>query len=72
MIEYFVLLLAIPLGIIASKFTQDERNIWGKSPYFPIFVWVLALLVAIFLTLDKTTGLALAFMGILVFTWWKA
>lgn len=72
MIEYFLLLLAIPLGILASRVMNDEKEIWGKAPYFPVFVWILAILAAIFLTLDKTAGLTFAFMGILTLVWWKS
>ena len=72
MIEYFLLLLAIPLGFIAADMTRAEKEIYSKTPYFPIFLWILALLAAIFLTIDKTAGLTFAFMFILVSIWGKA
>jgi len=71
MIEYLILLLAIPFGIIAANVTRFEKNIYSKSPYFPFFIWVLAILTAVFLTLDKTAGLSFAFMLILAVTWLK-
>ncbi|MFA5060999.1 MAG: hypothetical protein WC494_01635 [Candidatus Pacearchaeota archaeon] len=72
MIEYFTLILAIPLGIILSKITKDERSIYVKPIYFPTIVWVLAFLSAIFLTLNKTLGISLAFSFLTVLVWWKA
>ncbi len=71
MIEYLLLILAIPFGIIAANVTRFEKNIYSRSPYFPFFIWVLAILTAVFLTLDKTAGLGFAFMFILVLVWWK-
>jgi len=72
MIEYFALLIAIPLGFLLAAATRDEKNIYSRIPYFPIMVWILALLGAIFLTLNKTVGLTLAFMFLTTLVWWKA
>ena len=72
MIEYFLVLLAIPLGIITSQATKHEKEIYSKAPYFPLFLWVLAILAAVFLTLDKIIGLTFTFMFLFVLVWMKS
>jgi hypothetical protein len=72
MIEYLILALAIPLGIILAKITKHEKEIYSKTPYFPIILWVLAIGAAIFFTLDKTIAFTLTFIFITVFVWRKA
>ncbi|MFH1452083.1 MAG: hypothetical protein ABIF88_02840 [archaeon] len=71
MIEYLLLILAIPLGILTAKITKDEKNIYNKPQYFPTMIWAFTILSAIFLTLNKTIGITLAFLTILTFTWMK-
>ena len=71
MIEYLALLLAIPLGIALAKITKDEKNIYSKTPYFPILLWILAIATAIFFTLDKRIALTLTFIFITTFIWNK-
>ena len=72
MIEYFALLLAIPLGLVFAKLTNDEKNIYSKTPYFPILLWILAIAAAIFFTLDKQIALTLTFVFITTFIWNRA
>jgi len=72
MIEYLTLLLAIPLGLLLSKITKEEKSIYSKSPYFPIILWVLAITATIFYALDKTIAMTLTFMFITTFFWNKS
>jgi hypothetical protein len=69
MIEYLFLILAIPTGIILQIITKKEKEIYTKPKYFPSMIWILAILSAIFLTVDKTIGMPLTFMTITIFTW---
>jgi|GEM_PF-1633560 len=63
----FVILSAIPIGMLLAYLTKDEKDIYKK--YFPAFLWVLAILAAIFYTMNVLTALVLTFVFILVFTW---
>lgn len=72
MIEYLTLLFAIPLGFVLADITKDEKQIYSKSPYFPIILWALAFTTAIFYTLNKQIALSLNFIFITTFTWNKA
>ena len=72
MIEYFALILAIPLGFALAHMTKDEKQIYSKSPYFPVILWTLAFVTAIFYTLNKQIALTLNFIFIATFIWNKA
>lgn len=72
MIGYLALFLAIPLGLVLAKITEDEKSIYTKPCYFPTIVWVLAFFSAIFLTINKPIGLGLVFSFLTVLVWWKA
>jgi len=72
MIEYFILILAIPIGFLLSKVTNDEKEIFSNTPYFPILLWILAIASTIFYTLDKTIALPLTFIFLMTFTWNRA
>lgn len=72
MIEYLTLFLAIPLGFIFAQITKDEKQIYSKSPYFPILLWILAFATAVSYTLDKQIALTLSFILIATFIWNKA
>ncbi len=72
MIKYLTLILALPLGFILAKLTKKEKEIYSKTPYFPIFLWALAIAAAIFYTLDKTIALTLTFIFLTVLVWNKA
>jgi hypothetical protein len=71
MIEYFLLILAIPLGIALAKTTSDEKNIYTKPQYFPLFIKILAILIAVFASQDKQITLTLTFLLITIYTWHK-
>jgi hypothetical protein len=72
MIEYLTLLLAIPLGIILAGVTKPEKNIYSKPPYFPVMIWILAILSAIFLNIDKIIGMSLLFTFLTLLVWNRA
>ncbi len=72
MIEYITLILAIPLGYLLASVTKDEKEIYSKSPYFPILLWGLAFTAAIFYTLNKQIALTLTFIFITTLVWNKA
>lgn len=72
MIAYFILILAIPLGFALAHITRDEKQIYSKPPYFPILLWVLALITAIFYTINKQIALTMGFIFIMTLTWSKA
>ncbi len=72
MIAYLVLILAIPLGFALAHVTKDEKQIYSKSPYFPILLWILAIAATVFYTIDKKIALPLVFIFIMTFIWNKA
>jgi hypothetical protein len=72
MIEYLVLFLAIPLGFALAHVTKDEKQIYSKSPYFPILLWALVLIAAVFYTINKQIALTMTFIFIMTLTWSKA
>jgi hypothetical protein len=71
MIIYFTLLLSIPLGILFAKITGWEKEIYTKPHYFPSLVWIIALLAAIFLSINKTIGMSLLFTFLTTLVWWQ-
>jgi len=71
MIVYFILILAIPLGILLAKTTYDEKQIYSKPPYFPTLLWILAFAAGVAYTLDKTIALTLTFTFITTLVWHK-
>jgi len=66
-ISIIILLTAIPLAFLLNYLTKDEKPIYNK--YFPAFLWVIAILAAIFWSINLQTALTLTFMFILVFVW---
>ena len=71
MIEYLILVLAIPLGLALANITKDEKEIYSKYPYFPLFLWILAFAIATFWNIDKEVALTLTFIFITTFIWNK-
>ena len=71
MIEYLLLLFAIPLGFVIASVTKDEKEIYAKVPYFPIFLWVLAFVAVIYHIFNKQIALTLTFIFITTFVWNK-
>jgi len=72
MIEYLILVFAIPLGVLLSKITKHEKEIYSKSPYFPIIIPTLGFLSIIFIFLDKQIALTLIFIFLTTLVWQKA
>jgi len=69
MIEYFALILAIPMGFLLASLTKDEKSIYEKKPYFPIIIPVLLVASIITFFFDKTAFLTLAFLFITTVVW---
>jgi len=67
LLSILILLASIPLALILANLTKDEKPIYKK--YFIPLLWILAILTAIFFTLNTQIALSLAFMFILVFVW---
>ena len=67
MIEYLILILAIPLGLFLKYLTEEEETIYKK--YFPAILWALAIVSAIFYTLNIKTALIFTFLFITVLVW---
>jgi len=72
MITLLTLVLAIPLGFMLASVTKDEKETYSKSPYFPILLWILAILAATFYTLNKQIALTLTFIFLTTFIWNRA
>jgi len=72
MIEYLSLILTIPLGLAFAKLTKDEKEIYSRVQYFPVILLGLAVLSAVFLTLDRAVGFSLMFMFLTTLVWSKA
>jgi len=72
MMQYLALFLAIPLGYILAKTTSDEKQIFTKKIYFPTFLKILFILLAIFMSQNQQIALTLAFILITTYTWHKA
>lgn len=73
MIEYIlgVILLACsyPVAMLLFKLTKDEKKIY--SWYFPAFLWILAVLCAIFLTINLKIAFILAFLFLVILFWMR-
>ncbi|MFH1521664.1 MAG: hypothetical protein ABIF18_01770 [archaeon] len=72
MIEYLTLILAVPLGLALANATRDEKQIYSKTPYFPIILWVLAFSAAILYATNEQIALTLTFVFLMTFVWNKA
>lgn len=60
---------AVLFGILARVWARHEKKIYKSRQYFPIFLWVLAILAAIFWTLNSMIAITLTWLFILVFVW---
>jgi len=66
-LSIIVLILAIPLGLLLASLTKDEKSIYKK--YFPTLLWIIAILAAIFYTLNLQIALTLTFIFITILVW---
>ncbi|MCK5321555.1 hypothetical protein KAJ38_03170 [Candidatus Pacearchaeota archaeon] len=71
MIEYLLLFFAIPLGFVLAGVTKDEKEIYAKTPYFPVLLWILASVSAICYIFNKQIAVTLTFILITTFIWNK-
>ena len=72
MIEYLILLLAVPLGKILSELTKDEREIYLNRPYFPLIIPSFFILTAVFSLISKEIFFTLFFILITLLSWARA
>ena len=69
MLDIIVLLISIPLGIILSKVTKDEKNIYKK--YFKIILPILGAIAIAFYFLEEVIALTLTFIFFMILFWNK-
>ena len=62
-----VLIAGIPVGLFLAKITKQEKSIYKR--YFPILLWILAIVVGVFYTLDLLVAVSLTFIFIMVLFW---
>lgn len=60
-------LLGIPLGLVGAYLTNYERKIYTK--YFSIILWILAIVSAVYYTLNLKIALTTTFMFVIILTW---
>ncbi|MFH0808604.1 MAG: hypothetical protein V1888_03230 [archaeon] len=72
MIQYILLILAIPLGYLCVKATQDEKQIYQKKQYFPLILKILLILATISISQSEQIFLTTAFLLITIHIWHKA
>jgi len=72
MLQYLILLFAIPLGHILAKTTQDEKEIYNLPQYFPTLIKFLAILSAITISQNQQLFLTSTFLLITTYTWHKS
>jgi ABC-type polysaccharide transport system permease subunit len=71
MLEYLLLLTAIPIGILLAKLTKEEEKIYTKKQYFPTILPLLFVLTLTFSFITKETAIILGYMTLLIYTWKK-
>ncbi|MBP7708780.1 hypothetical protein KA107_03770 [Candidatus Pacearchaeota archaeon] len=65
--EILLLFIAILLGILGAYITNYERKIYGL--YFPPILWALAIISAIYYSIDIRIALTTTFMFIMILAW---
>lgn len=68
LISILLLLTAVPIGIILYKLTKDEAKTYNK--YIPSILWIIAILAAIYFTLNLTIAFTLTSMFIIFITYY--
>ncbi|RMD45578.1 hypothetical protein D6829_01905 [Candidatus Pacearchaeota archaeon] len=69
MIEYILVLLAIPLGVFLRKLTKQEEEIFLNWPYFPLMIPVLFLLTLYFAFKSYRIFFVLLFILVMIMSW---
>ncbi len=67
LLSILVLIFGIPTGLLLASITKQEKSIYKK--YFPVILWILAILAGVFYTLNFFVGLVLSFIFIVVLFW---
>ncbi|VVB80313.1 Uncharacterised protein [uncultured archaeon] len=65
--EILLLLLAIPCGLLGAYLTNYERKIYNL--YFQPLIWTLAVISAVYYSLNIKIALTTTFMIIMLLTW---
>jgi len=68
-ISIILLATSYPIANILAKNTKDEKSIYNK--YFNLMLWPLAILAAIFYSLNIPIALTLTFITLVMFFWRK-
>jgi len=66
-LSIILLTLSYPTALLLKKITKHEKQIYEK--YFKIIIWPLAIITAIFYTLNTTIALTLTFIFLTIFFW---
>jgi len=73
MLQYLILLLAIPLGLFLKKQTAYEKEIYSRPQYFPSILIALIIGIIYFsIQGNETITLTLGFIFITILVWWKS
>jgi len=67
LIAFLVLVCSYPAAMLLHKLTKDEKNIYGE--YFPAFLWILAILTAVFLAINIQISFSTGFLFLTIFFW---
>ncbi len=70
MLEYLILIFAVPLGLILAKTVKREKEIYLKKQYFPTILVVTFLGSIITYFSDKELFLTFLFTFIMTLTWY--
>lgn len=60
-------ILSIPLGILFYFLTRDEIEMYEK--FFSPILWILAITIAVLLSLNKTNAIVVGYIFITILSW---
>jgi len=72
MLEYLLIILAIPLGLTLAKYTEYEKKIYSKSQYFPTFLVVLFIFSVYFFITKNNLTITTSFIFVMTLSWLKS
>jgi hypothetical protein len=64
-----LILCAILSGFFGRFLTEDEKEIYSKRMYFPLFKLILLLVISVYLFIDKNTSFLFLLILITVEVW---